>query len=77
MGAFKEAIAKEVRKEMLNPEFDTRYGRAEGGGRVFWIRHATAKNLGQFVKEHPHYDDNVAAVHTTISGAVGAVVAGR
>ena len=77
MGAFREAIAKEVRKEMLNPEFDTRYGRAEGGGRIFWVRHATAKNFGQFVKEHPPYDDNVAAVHTTITDAIAAVVAGR
>lgn|SRR3990167_8477905 len=77
MSAFREAIAREVRKEMLNPEFDTRYGRAKGGGRVFWIKHAGSRNFGQFVKEHPAYDDNVAAVHESFSSAVGAVVANR
>src|SRR3990167_10739180 len=77
MSAFREAIAREVRKEMLNPEFDTRYGRAKGGGRVFWIKHSGSRNFGQFVKEHPAYDDNVAAVHESFSSAVGAVVAGR
>lgn len=75
MSAFREAIAREVRKELMNPEFDAR--RSKNGGRVFWVKLATATGFGQFVKEHPPYDDNVAAVHETMSGAAGAVVADR
>ena len=75
MGAFREAIAKEVRKELMNPEFDSR--RSKNGGRVFWVKAAAATGFGQFVKEHPAYDDNKAAVHTTMSSAAGAVVADR
>ena len=75
MSAFKEAIAREVRKELMNPEFDSR--RSKNGGRVFWVKLATATGFAQFVKEHPPYDDNVAAVHETMSGAAAAVVADR
>lgn len=75
MSAFREAIAKEVRKELMNPEFDSR--RSKNGGRVFWVKLAAATGFGQFVKEHPAYDDNVAAVHVTMSSAAGAVVADR
>src|SRR3990167_879442 len=75
MSAFREAIAREVRKELMNPEFDSR--RSKNGGRVFWVKAATATGFGQFVKEHPAYDDNVAAVHETMSSAAAAVVADR
>ena len=59
----------------MNPEFDSR--RSKNGGRVFWLRKATSAGFAQFVKEHPPYDDNVAAVHETMSGAAAAVVADR
>lgn len=71
MGAFREQIAKEVRKELMNPEFDSR--RSKNGGRIFWVKAASATGFGQFVAEHPAYDDNVAAVHTTMSSAAAAV----
>lgn len=75
MGAFREEIGREVRRQLMNPEFDSR--RSKNGGRVFWVKAASATGFGQFVKEHPAYDDGVAAVHTTMSSAASAVVADR
>lgn len=75
MTAFREEIAREVRRQMMDPEFDAR--RSKNGGRVFWVRQATSANFGDFVKQHPAYDDGIAAVHETMSSAAAAVVADR
>ena len=75
MSAFREAIAKEVKLQMMNPEFDSR--RSKNGGRVFWVRLAASNGFGQFVKEHPAYDDGVSAVYTDIASALAVCQANR
>ena len=75
MSAFRESIAKEVKLQMMNPEFDSR--RSKNGGRIFWVRSASSNGFGQFVKEHPAYDDGVSAVYTSISSALAVCQANR
>lgn len=75
MSAFREAIAREVRRVMLDPEFTSR--QSKNGGRIFWVKKAAATDFAKFVKEHPAYEDGKAAVYTTMSEAAAAVVADR
>jgi len=76
MSKFSDDISLAVREIMKDPVFITRL-QHQNLGRVFWVMETGAADYTNFVKEHPAYEDGVAAVYTTVELALAACVANR
>lgn len=68
--SFTEQLGREVRSQLLSSEL-----LARSSGRVFFVKPADAADSARFNREHPAYEDNVAAVYTTVDAAISACTA--
>lgn len=68
---FASQVAAYVREKLFDPIFTNRDGLTTG--RVFWVMNASDEGYVRFSREHPDYEDGVAAVYTTVALAYAAM----
>jgi len=73
---FAETIALAVRDVMRGPEFLMRM-RFNVTGRIFWVMNTSDAGYVDFAKEHPTYEDGVAAVYATVALAYAATTSNQ